>query len=168
MLRSGFHFFYNLITLNPPSFPRLKLMENFKTSSMGRFIGIIGLIGTLATGCMFDLTDVRYTSTAIQPLDRPAQTFVLAEDVYIAQTPCGYSRSLHQKTHWELVGRITEGEVFRSRNQTLTVECSNIFEAYLVLSGKNLVGFYLPVEKGFVALTNPIPIPMENEERSSP
>jgi hypothetical protein len=45
MLRSGSHFSYNLITLNPPSFPRFKRMENFITSSMGRFIVIIALIG---------------------------------------------------------------------------------------------------------------------------
>ncbi len=124
--------------------------------SAGKLIRLMSLIGAVAAGCAFDLADVRYSSATLQSLAQPARTFALAEDVHIAQAPCGYSRTLRQRTRWELVGRIAEGEVFRSRDQTLTVECSNVFEAYLVLSGKRLVGFYLPVESGFVAISPPI------------
>jgi hypothetical protein len=42
----------------------------------------------------------------------------------------------------------------------LTVECSNVFEAYLVVATGQLVGFYLPVEKGFVSLPEPISLPI--------
>lgn len=130
-------------------------------SATGRFISLVPLMGALAAGCAFDLADVRYSPATLQSLAQPARTLVLAEDVHIAQAPCGYSRTLRQKTRWELVGRIAEGEVFRSRDQTLTVECSNVFEAYPVLSGERLVGFYLPVESGFVAISSPVPLPFE-------
>jgi hypothetical protein len=58
------------------------------------------------------------------------------------------------------MGVITAGEVFRSRDQTLTVECSNVFETYLVLFGDRLVGLLLPVQQGFVAIADPRPLPI--------
>ncbi|HVN97529.1 MAG TPA: hypothetical protein VMT62_13960 [Syntrophorhabdaceae bacterium] len=60
-----------------------------------------------------------------------------------------------------MVGTVSEGEVYKSKDQVLTVECSNIHEAYLVVSQGSLVGFYLPVEKGFVKLPEPIALNIE-------
>jgi hypothetical protein len=129
-------------------------------TSMWRITKFMWIVGLFASGCAFDLADVRYSSATLQSPIQPERTFALAEDVHIPQAPCGYSRTLRQKTRWQLVGTIAEGEVFRSRDQNLTVECSNVFEAYLVVSGDHLVGFFLPVEKGFVAMSNPIQLPI--------
>lgn len=109
------------------------------------------------SGCAFDVTDVRYSPTQLahQPADN--RSFTLAKDVELTQTPCGYSRTLRQGTRWERVGTVPQGEVFKSPDQVLTVECSNVFEAYLIVSQDRLIGFYLPVEKGFVAVPDPIP-----------
>jgi hypothetical protein len=58
---------------------------------------------------------------------------------------------------------VAEGVVYRSRDQTLTVECSNVFEAYLVVAGQRLVGFYLPVEKGFSPLGEQIQLAVSSQ-----
>jgi hypothetical protein len=127
-------------------------------SSITRYM--ILLFGVLVSGCAFNLADVDYSPARLQALNQQERTFTLAEDVRISNAPCGYSRALRKNTRWELIGAIAEGEVFRSRDQSLTVECSNVFEAYLVVSGERLVGLYLPVEKGFVALSNPPQLPI--------
>ena len=56
-------------------------------------------------------------------------------------------------TTWDFVGTISSGDVFRTKDQILTVEASNIHEAYIVVSSDKLVGFYLPVEKSFSPLS---------------
>jgi hypothetical protein len=48
-------------------------------------------------------------------------------------------------------------------DQTLTVECSNVFEAYLVILKDCMVGFYLPVERGFISITHPIQLPFSDK-----
>jgi hypothetical protein len=114
----------------------------------------------LVSGCAFDITDVKWLPAQAQSPASTERAFVLAEEVYISGAPCGYSRTLRPKTRWELSATLAQGDVFRSRDQTLTVECSNVFEAYLVVTAGQLVGFYLPVEKGFVSLSDPIPLPI--------
>jgi hypothetical protein len=55
---------------------------------------------------------------------------------------------------------IEQGEVFKPLDQCLTVECSNVFEAYLVVQNHQLTGFYLPVQDGFVPLKGPVDLPI--------
>jgi hypothetical protein len=62
-------------------------------------------------------------------------------------------RTLRSGSRWTLVGGIAQGLVYRPDGGVLTVEGANVHEAYLVVSGTELVGFYLPVEKAFVTLT---------------
>jgi hypothetical protein len=39
-----------------------------------------------------------------------------------------------------------------------TLEGANIHEAWLVIRGAALVGFYLPAERAFSPLTSPVPL----------
>jgi len=123
------------------------------------FVLLVG-VAFVAGGCAFDLAHVSFEPTQfVQPLDH-CKTFVVANDVPI-DTPCNYDRLLRKGSSWKLVGTIPKGEVYKPLDQVLTVECSNIFEAYLVVSEGHMVGFYLPVEKGFVPLSKGIELPME-------
>ena len=70
----------------------------------------------------------------------------------------GYHRTLRSGTHWRLYGTIAPGAVYRSSEQTLTVEGFNINEAFPVVKDDALVGFYLPVEKTFTPVTSPVPL----------
>lgn len=111
-------------------------------------------------GCAFDLAHVSFKPTQFTPQSETPKTFTLKDAVKITQTPCGYARTLRQGTRYDFVGTISDGEVYKSRDQVLTVECSNVFEAYLVVSKGSLVGFYLPVEKGFVSISKKIELPV--------
>ena len=116
--------------------------------------------GLFFSACAFDLAHVTYTARTFQPLPDSTRMLVLADEVSLTETPC-YSRSLRKTTRWDQVGTIAEGDVLRSKDQVLTLECSNVHEAYLVVSGDTLVGFFLPVEQGFVPYDPPIVLPVE-------
>lgn len=111
-------------------------------------------------GCAFDLAHVSSAATQLSPASDVNKSFTLADTVQ-AKAPCGYDRTLRKDTTWDFVGTIPQGEVFKPKDQVLTVECSNVFEAYLVVSKGYLVGFYLPVEKGFVSASKAMELPIK-------
>jgi hypothetical protein len=63
--------------------------------------------------------------------------------------------TLNANTTWTFVGKIEQGDVYKSKEQTVTVWGSNFYEAYPVIKGGTLYGFYLPVEKTFTAIPKP-------------
>lgn len=122
----------------------------------------VTLCGLFFSACAFDLAHVTYTATQLEETSGSTQSFKLADEVLLSGTPC-FSRSLRQHTRWDHVGVTVQGIVFRSKDQVLTLECSNVHEAYIVMSGNELVGFYLPVEQGFVPYSPAIALPVEQE-----
>ena len=126
----------------------------------GRTTIVVGILGFLFSACAFDLAHVTYTTTTFQATQNSTRRIVLSDEVPLTDTPC-YSRTLRKTTRWDQVGTISEGDVLRSKDQVLTLECSNIHEAYLVMSGDKLIGFFLPFEKGFVPHSPPIALPLE-------
>ena len=77
-----------------------------------------------------------------------------------ADISTGRSTTLRANTRWELVGTVSMGEVYRTRDQAVTVRGDGVHEGYIVVREKTLVGFYLPVERAFcpVAQTQPLAI----------
>lgn len=65
----------------------------------------------------------------------------------------GYLRQLALGSRWTQVGTLSQGHVYRIVGGAFTVEGANVHEAWLVIAGGELVGFYLPVEKAFVHLS---------------
>jgi hypothetical protein len=112
-------------------------------------------------GCAFDLAHVRYKPTEYIPSPDVRKSFVIGKSINITDGTC-YDRTLMEGIRWNLVGRTREGEIYKSSEQILTLECSNVHEAYLVVSNDGIVGFYLPVEKGFVGLPKPIKMNIRN------
>ena len=76
----------------------------------------------------------------------------ILQDVVIT-LDSGYSRQLARGSRWMQVGTLPQGHVFRIVGGAFTVEGANVHEAWLVIAGGELVGFYLPVEKAFVHLS---------------
>jgi len=70
--------------------------------------------------------------------------------------PTGYARALRQGTRWIRIGRIQQGTVFKPVDSVFTVEGAHVREAYLVIRDTKLVGFYLPVERAFSHLDEPL------------
>lgn len=102
--------------------------------------------------CAFDVLHLRQVPAQLETTPTLRNPFQLEQDVNVS-LDSGYSRVLKKGTTWNFVGTISTGDVFRTKDQILTVEASNIHEAYIVISSGRLVGFYLPVEKSFSPLS---------------
>jgi hypothetical protein len=113
-------------------------------------------------GCAFDVYHLSSTPTRFsREIEASPKSFILKEEVLINEAPCGYRRMLRAGSRWEQCGTISQGDVYKSRDQVLTVECSNIYEAYLVMSNGKLCGFYLPIEKAYVSLPTGMNLPLK-------
>jgi hypothetical protein len=112
---------------------------------------LIACLALLVTACAADIQRVPSAEPTLVA-GTPAPSFQLAADAAF-ELHTGYVRTLRSGSRWTLVGGIAQGLVYRPDGSVLTVEGANVHEAYLVVSGTELVGFYLPVEKAFVALT---------------
>jgi hypothetical protein len=102
--------------------------------------------------CAFDLLHVKQLPTHLDTTQQRKNSLMLEEDEKI-DLGTGYSRIIKAGTKWDYVGTIEKGDVFNTKDQILTVEASNIHEAYIVISSGKLVGFYLLVEKTFSPLS---------------
>lgn len=112
---------------------------------------IICLLGILLNACAFDLFHIEQIPTQIKSTNLSKPSFELEKEVNFVLDK-GFRRKLKQGTKWNYVGNVSYGDVFRSKDQILTVEASNIHEAYIVVSAGKLVGFYLPVERSYSPL----------------
>jgi hypothetical protein len=81
----------------------------------------------------------------------PRPELQLAED---AQVPVSQDlvRILPRGSRWQLAGTVAEGSVYRRVDGVFTVEGDRLHEAWLVLAGNRLVGYYLPVERVYSAI----------------
>jgi hypothetical protein len=68
----------------------------------------------------------------------------------------GYARTLKAGSRWQRTGTVPQGDVYKPYGDVFTLEGAHIHEAWLVLQGDQLVGFYLPVERGYTPLTPPV------------
>jgi hypothetical protein len=116
------------------------------------------LLAVFLHGC----AAVQHTPVQLQPVSATAMAgrLVLAKEVQL-QLDTGYSRSLKQGSLWQPVGSLPQGTVYRPVNDVFTLEGAHIHEAYLVVQGQELVGFYLPAERGLSRLSHPQPIQVQ-------
>jgi len=111
------------------------------------FLPLACCAGLLA-GCPFDVIRVEQVPAQLVSAASSKPAFVLEQDVPIS-LGFGYNRVLRKGTRWTYVGAIANGDVYKTSDQVLTGEASNIHEAYIVVEGRKLVGFYLPVERTY-------------------
>jgi hypothetical protein len=109
-------------------------------------------------GCASEV--VRHPVETLQPAQSPPRAVRLVEPARFV-LDAGYERRLAAGTSFVEFGRISQGEVYRPTSTVITVEGAHIHEAYLVLRENRVVGFYLPAEKSFSPLSQPIPLQLE-------
>ena len=119
------------------------------------------LASCLLTGCMFDVSHVKLAPVSFAAITGPAHSFVLNQNVD-ASLGTGFPTRLDALTRWHQVGTTEYGDVFATKDQIVTVEASNIYEAQLVVSNRCITGFYLPVDVKFVSVGHPIPIEIKS------
>jgi len=131
------------------------------------------LLRTRLIACLIPLLAACAAEVQHSPSAAPAmaagtspRSFQLASDLKI-DLQTGYTRTLKRDWNWIPLGVIAQGEVFKPEGQVLTVEGANVHEAYIVVVNGTLVGFYLPVEKAYVALVpqRVLPINLEGGRR---
>lgn len=71
----------------------------------------------------------------------------------------GYSRTLDPATAWRPAGRLPQGAVLRPVDTVFSIEGQQVHEAWLVVRGQQLVGFYLPAEAQYAPLDEPMQLP---------
>lgn len=102
---------------------------------------------------------VAHVPAQIDLLDSAArgEPLVLAEPVSIA-FDTGYRRDLRAGSRWLRVGSVAQGAVYKPHDDIFTVEGAHMHEAYLVVGQGKVVGFYLPAERAFTPLSQPLAI----------
>lgn len=70
----------------------------------------------------------------------------------------GYVRTLEARSRWRGVGALPEGTVYQPMGTVFAIEGRQVHEAYLVVRGGSLQGFYLPAEGNYSPLARPIPL----------
>jgi len=108
------------------------------------------VVGLLIAGC-----SVKYTPVVIKTTTKSKPMWTLTEKINVT-LQSGSTTHLKLNTTWEHVGTIEQGEVYKTKDQIVTIRGPNMFEAYLVISEERIVGFYLPIEKGYARISKPI------------
>lgn len=115
------------------------------------FVGVLAVLAGCAPAVVQQTTEFT---------PRTGKSFRLARRADVSLST-GYSTTLRPGARWELAGQVPQGEVYRTRDQIVTVEGSHIHEAYIVVKDGAVVGFYLPVERTFSPVTPPQAIATE-------
>lgn len=133
--------------------PQMRTDPTMKSRNSSSHAALLVTIA-VACGCAFDVVHVRQTPATFVAETTGVNPWVLEREVRIG-IGTGYSTVLKAGTHWQPAGRIAEGDVFKTSDQIVKVEASNIHEAYVVVKEGMVTGFYLPVERTFTAARPP-------------
>jgi hypothetical protein len=68
----------------------------------------------------------------------------------------GYSRTVPAGSRWRAIGLLPEGVVYQRSDDVFTIEGHHVHEAYLVIKGGTLEGFYLAGESSYSPLLPPV------------
>jgi hypothetical protein len=93
------------------------------------------------------------------PAEKSAAVLTLARDVDI-RLSTGYRRTLPAGSGWQSVGSLPQGTVYRRAGDIFSIEGRHVHEAYLVVNGAALQGFYLPGEASYSPLTPSVSLPL--------
>jgi hypothetical protein len=105
-------------------------------------------LALLLAACAFDVVILQKTPAELAASADSGERWTLGTDTR-ATLAAGWASALRAGTTWRRLGTIAEGDVFRTKDQLVTVEASNLYQADIVVSGGQLVGFYLPVDHLF-------------------
>jgi len=124
---------------------------------MNRAFILAALAALLLTGCA---AEVNRQASVLSMVTAPGPSFTTGQTTTVP-TALGYQSIIPQGIELVEIGTIPEGRVLKPAKWTLMVEGAHIHEAYVVVQGARLVGFYLPVEKAFSPLSESLPFPLQ-------
>ena len=115
----------------------------------------------LTLGCGSPITRVSQ-GASLEASPPSAVGFILG--VEVRARPEGTS-SVHLPagSRWRPVGALPQGTAYRRSDGVLTLSARHQHEAYPVVAGDKLVGFYLPAKSSFVAVRTVLPLDTRKE-----
>lgn len=123
----------------------------------GRRAACTLMVAVLLAACA---ARVPVAPATLTPLAAAAPDIVVAAKVPIHLTT-GYERVLASGSRWRAVGSLPQGTVYRPIGTVFAIEGRDVHEAYLVVRGDSLQGFFLPAEDRYSALPSPVAIPLQ-------
>ena len=120
-----------------------------------RAAGVVAIV-LLLCACA---TPVPVAPTKLARLDRPLPDLVIPVRVRV-ELPGGRARALPEGSTWRAVGQVPQGVVYQPVDTVFTIVGRNVHEAYLVVAGTALHGFYLPGESNYSPLALPLSLPL--------
>lgn len=100
---------------------------------------------------------VPVTPARLAPLQGPVAEMVIPSPIDIPLST-GYVRTLAAQSRWRSIGVLPQGTVYQPVGTAFAIEGRQVHEAYLVVRGGSLQGFYLPAESNYSPLARPIPL----------
>lgn len=122
-----------------------------------RLVAVVPVcLALLLAGCA---AEVPVAPAQLQPLQAARPNIRVATDTAI-HLPTGRSRLLPAGSAWQAAGTLPQGVVYRPVGTVFMIVGRNVHEAYLVLQGSSLQGFYLPGEGNYSPLPTPVSLPL--------
>lgn len=132
--------------------------------TMGSHLRALGLFcALLASGCAFDVVQLHSNPTSFTATAQTEPYFVLAKSAS-PKLVSGWVSPLKSATVWQRIGSIAEGDVFKTKDQVLTVEASNLYQADMVIKNGEVVGFYIPTSKAFTPCSQPLSVELKKTD----
>ena len=110
---------------------------------------LVSIIALVLVGCA---SPVDLRPTQLMQSSTSTQRFIIIKEQTDVKPANGYRRIIKSGSIWKYMGATPEGEAYKIQNDVFMVEGANMHEAYAVLDGEMLVGFYLPVKQAFAPL----------------
>jgi len=145
---------YTTITLEQTTAPCTKVEE----VSLKKRLWPLPLLACVIVGCM----DVSGIPVELTPVSResPAVVIKVATDVLVSP-PDSFRSRIPGGSAWSLIGSLPQGDVYKPRDTVFMLDARNVHEAYLVLTGGKLAGYYLPAERTYISNSRLVDVPMQ-------
>lgn len=120
-------------------------------------VGILGVGLLILWGCAFNLVTLKQVPVGQTTVVDGKSSWRLAKDTSVSPAR-GQNIKLRSGTEWQYVCTIDQGDVYKTKDQVVTITASNTYEAYIVITDAGMTGFYLPLEKVFSPLSKVTPL----------
>lgn len=121
-------------------------------------IPLITIMLLASVGCASIVKEkVKYQPAENVETVQTTRTILLAFD-------SGHGHIIDANSTWQYVGNISnkklaEGKVYKPINDVLSIEGTQRYEAYLVVTNGKIIGFYLPASSNFSPLKKQVEFP---------
>lgn len=122
-------------------------------------------VAAVIAGALGCAPALRPTPTTFSPARSTAPRTIVLQEAVEATPAWGYTRTLKAGSVWRALGTVPEGTVYKIEDDVFMLEAKHMHEAYCIVSGNTLVGFFLPVEQAFVAVNEKIQLPLKAKSK---